>query len=145
MKKKATAKAKQKQQKKRPYYGGGMPKGHKTQRTIKRQLEEDRLRELLKAELEPIVQSQLANAKGISYLVVRERKGGKFVRVHQAMARGAKNGKLGEDEEIIEVWEKDPSVYAFKEILDRAYGRAKEPEQKHDHTGEIVLRWRDKE
>lgn len=125
--------------------GAGRPRGSKSARTIKRQLEEDMLRQKLKERLEPIVDSQLLNAEGIKYLVVRERKGGKFVRVHEAMAKGAKKGKLGANEEIIEVWEKDPSVHAFKEILDRAYGKAKEPEQKHEHSGEIVLRWKARE
>jgi hypothetical protein len=88
------------------------------------------LREQIKEHLEPILHAQLSNAQGIKYLVVRERKGGKFVRVHEAMARGAKNGKLGKDEEIIEVWEKDPSVHAFSELLNRAYGKAKEPDRR---------------
>jgi hypothetical protein len=125
--------------------GAGKPKGRKSARTIARQLEEDMLRQKIKERLEPIVDSQLSNAEGIKYLVVRERKGGKFIRVHEAMAKGAKKGKLGANEEIIEVWEKDPSVHAFTELLNRAYGKAKEPEQKVDHSGEIVLRWRDRE
>jgi predicted HTH transcriptional regulator len=125
--------------------GAGRKRGGKNAKTIEREMEEAILRQVIKKRLEPIVEAQLANAQGIKYLVVRERKGGKFVRVHEAMARNAKNGKLGKDGEIIEVWEKDPSVHAFKELLDRAYGRAKEPEQKVEHSGRIELRWRDRE
>ena len=45
--------------------------------------------------------------------------------------------------EVIEVWVKDPSVHAFSELLNRAYGRAKE--QKQEVESKIELRWRDRE
>jgi hypothetical protein len=76
------------------------------------------------AALAPLLDAQLANAVGLKYLVTREKKTGKFVRVTQAMARR----KRGEDEELIEVWEKDPSVHAFTCLLDRALDRPKEQE-----------------
>jgi hypothetical protein len=41
--------------------------------------------------------------------VVRDKKTGKVVRVTEMMAKA----KLGQDEEIIEVWKKDPNVQAF--------------------------------
>jgi hypothetical protein len=57
--------------------------------------------------------------------VVRNGKTGKVVRVTEAMAKA----KLGKDEEIIEVWEKDPSVQAFTDLLNRALDKPKEQEQ----------------
>jgi len=121
--------------------GAGRKRGGKNARTVERELREDMLRDKLRKQLEPIVDAQIANAKGIKYLVVRERKGGKFVRVTESMAKA----KLGKGEEIIEVWEKDPSVQAFSELLNRAYGKAKEPKQEVDVSGDLVLRWKSSE
>ncbi len=55
---------------------------------------------------------------------MRERKGGKFLRVTESMAKA----KLGKGEEIIEVWEKDPSVQAFTDLMNRALDKPKEQE-----------------
>lgn len=69
-------------------------------------------------ELGPMVDAQIANAKGIKFLVIREKGTGKFKRV--AEGRAAQHDP---DEEIIEVWEKDPSVQAFDSLLNRALGK----------------------
>jgi hypothetical protein len=86
-----------------------------------------------------LVDAQLANAKGIKYLVVREKKSGKFIRVTEAMAR--QKQELTDNEEIIEVWEKDPSVQAFTDLMNRAIDKPKEQEQEVDVNAEIVIRW----
>jgi hypothetical protein len=98
--------------------GAGRPKGFDKERA------RQKLREMVWAEMDAMTQAQIDNAKGIKYLVVRERKGGKFVRVTEAMA----NVKLGQanGEEIVEVWEKDPSVHAYSDLMDRTIGRPKE-------------------
>lgn len=57
--------------------------------------------------------AQVAHAKGLSYLVTRDKRTGKFIRVGAAVARRT-------NEETIEVWEKDPSVQAFTALLNRA-------------------------
>lgn len=88
--------------------------------------------------LEPLIQAQVANAMGIKYLVVRE-KNGKFVRVTEAMAK-AKEG-LTDTQEIIEVWEKDPSVQAFTDLMNRAIDKPCEQPQAVQHTGTLVLTW----
>lgn len=82
------------------------------------------VRERVTRELGPLIDAQLAHAKGVKYLVTRDKKSGKFVRVTEAMARA----KMGKDEEEIEVWEKDPSVQAFTDLLNRAIDRPKEQE-----------------
>jgi hypothetical protein len=87
-----------------------------------------RLRELVIAALEPMVAAQLQNARGIKYLVVRDKRGGKFLRVTEAMAKA----KQGSDEEIIEVWEKDPSVQAFTDLMNRALDKPAEQVQTID-------------
>ena len=100
---------------------------------------EELLREKIRKRIDPILDAQLRNAQGIKYLVVRDKKKGKFIRVTEAMARA----KLGSNEEIVEVWEKDPSVHAFSELLNRAYGKAKE--QKQEFESKIEICWKDRE
>jgi hypothetical protein len=51
--------------------------------------------------------------------------------------------KLGDDEEIIEVWEKDPSVQAYTDLLNRALDKPAEQVQVTGADGgplEIVLK-----
>jgi anti-sigma-K factor RskA len=76
--------------------------GLRTRRANRRAFAEA-ARELVSEEitrgLRPLVQSQIANALGIKYLVAPDRKTGKFLRVEQAGA-GSKT------EETIEVWER---------------------------------------
>ncbi len=92
----------------------------------KRTLEKEAIRELIKRkitpELEPMLDAQIAHAKGIKYLVTRNAKTGKFTRVGEAMAKNA-------DEETVEVWEKDPSIEALKVLLDRTVDKPKEQAQ----------------
>ena len=122
---------------------GGKQKGYKAPQTLDKQLQRERLRALICAELEPMAHAQIANAKGIKYLVTRHKQSGKFIRVTEAMAKV----KLGDDEEIIEVWEKDPSVQAFTDLMNRALDKPAEQVQVTGPEGgplEIVvsLPWR---
>lgn len=102
--------------------GAGKPKGHQAQATLDKIAARDFVRQKVTAQLGPLLDAQLANAQGLSYLVTRDKATGKFVRVTEAMARATK------DEDVIEVWEKDPSVHAFTYLLDRALDRPAEQE-----------------
>lgn len=103
--------------------GAGKPKGHQAQGTLDKIAAREFVRQRVTAALGPLVDAHLANALGIKYLVTRNR-AGKFIRVTEAMARKTR----GKDEELIEVWEKDPSVHAFTYLLDRALDRPQEQE-----------------
>lgn len=102
--------------------GAGKPKGHQSQATLDKITAREFVRQRVTEQLGPLVDAQIANAKGLSYLVIRDKKTGKFVRVSEAMARVTK------DQEIVEVWEKDPSTPAFAILLDRALDRPAEQE-----------------
>jgi len=80
------------------------------------------VRQAVTQELQARIEGQIANAKGIRYLVVRDTRTGKFLRVTEAMART----RLGRDEEVIEVWEKDPNVQAFIDLMNRAIDKPRE-------------------
>lgn len=102
------------------YYGGGMPKGHKTRKTLDKEMAREVLRDMVKAELGAMTEAQIAHAKGIKYLVTRDKAGGKFVKVTEAMAGSLKG------DEIIEVWEKDPSVQAYTDLVNRTLDKPTE-------------------
>lgn len=86
-------------------------------------------------DLVPLLEAQIANAAGIKYLVVRQKSSGKFLRVTEAMARV----KLAEGEEIVEVWEKDPSVQAWTDLINRLIDKPKDQEQEFKLTGDDEL------
>lgn len=117
---------------------GGRPKGSKNKvpspRTLDKEMARARLRELVMQHMDPLVEAQVANAKGLKYLVVRDKKTGKFNRVAEAMAR------LSAGEELIEVWEKDPSVQAFTDLMNRTIDK---PIEQVDSTvkGTLIVKW----
>lgn len=114
----------------------GRPKGStgKYKRTLEKDAARELVRQLVTASLQPLLDAQIANACGLKYLVTRDKKTGKFVRVTEAIARV----KLGEEEETIEVWEKDPSVQAFTDLMNRALDKPKEQEQAVSGTLRII-------
>jgi hypothetical protein len=102
----------------------GPRKGTKYQPTLTKEAAREALRQIVLTDMRDLVAAQLANAKGIKYLVVRSKSTGKFIRVSE----GAAKVLQGSDEEIIEVWEKDPSVQAFTDLMNRALDKPKEQE-----------------
>ena len=104
---------------------GGKPKGYKHQKTMDKEAAREFVRVTVTAALQPLLEAQIANARGLSYLVTRDKKTGKFIRVTEAMAKV----KQGDSEEHIEVWEKDPSVMAFTDLMNRAIDKPKEQPQ----------------
>lgn len=112
-----------------------MPKGKKCRKTLEKEAARELVRQMVTRHIEPMIASQVANAIGIKYLVVRQQSTGKFLRVTETMAKA----KQGQDEEIIEVWEKDPSVQAFSDLLNRAIDKPKEQEQEIKVTGSVEL------
>ena len=101
------------------------------------------MREQVMAEVAPkiqaLVQAQIQNALGIKYLVTRDKKTRKFVRIGPAVA-----GNLRE--ETIEVWEKDPSVHAFADLMNRTIDKPAEQPVTSEQAGkeggplEIIVR-----
>lgn len=71
------------------------------------------LRTVFAVHMHEMAAAQIANAKGLKYLVARNSKTGKFEKVTAAM--------LESDQELehMEVWEKDPSVQAWTDLANR--------------------------
>lgn len=114
--------------------GSGCKKGFKAQKTLDKIEAREFLRQRVIAEMGAMLTAQIAHAKGLSYLMVRD-KAGKFTKVSAAAA------KQFTGEEILEVWEKDPSVQAFTDLLNRALDKPKEQEQEIDLKAELRIRW----
>ena len=121
---------------KRP--GAGRKKGSKNRETLTKEIGREVLRQIVFREMEPMIAAQIANAKGIRYLVARSRSG-RFTRIDRVPNVGE---DLGTGHEIIEVWAKDPQVQAFTDLMNRALDKPKEQEQEVRVTGidELVAR-----
>lgn len=121
--------------------GAGRPKGSKSPATFEKEALRQALRLEVQANVKPMVAAQIANAIGIKYLVARERKGGKFVRLSEAKVKEILDGKESEHE-VIEVWEKDPSIQAFTDLLNRTIDKPAEVvDATLSHSGTVVFKW----
>jgi hypothetical protein len=103
------------------------------------------VRLLITAQLAPLVEAQLANAKGLKYMVVRDADG-KFVRIPDTVTAREMDALLASDS-VIEVWTKDPSVQAFSDLMNRAIDKPKEQAQElnlgvSEQTLAILDRWK---
>jgi hypothetical protein len=108
--------------------GAGQKKGAKWPSTIAKENARELVRQLITAELEPVVRAHITNAQGTKYLVTRNAKTGKFERVSkERMEQLLESGD--KELELVEVYDKDPSVEAFKTLLDRALDKPQEPDQ----------------
>lgn len=114
--------------------GAGKPKGHKATATLTKEAGREALRQIVMREMTALVAGQIAQAKGLSYMVVRQKSTGKFLRVSENQA-----AVLNSDEETIEIWEKDPSTPAFTDLMNRALDKPKEQEQEIKLTGEADM------
>jgi hypothetical protein len=117
--------------------GSGKPKGAKNVATISKEQARDALRQIVLAKMSELVDAQLSNATGIKYLVRRDAKSGKFLRVTADML------DQQTDDDLIEMWEKEPSVQSFTDLMNRALDKPKEQEQEVKLQGNIVLKWAD--
>jgi hypothetical protein len=101
---------------------GGKPKGYKHAKTIEKELERERLRQLVVAHLEPMTLAQIAHATGVSYMVLRN-PDGTFTRatdekqIDAACASGA---------ESFRIFTQAPNPASYKDLMDRALDKPKE-------------------
>lgn len=119
--------------------GAGMPKGFKTQKTMDKEMAREVLRDLVKASLKPMVEAQVKNATGISYLVYRDKQGGKFRSVKKDEAEAI----LAREDVIVEVWEERPSVQAFTDLLNRTLDKPTETLEATVTVGGLDVRIRE--
>lgn len=117
----------------------GRKRGTKLKTTLDKEAAREVLRQLVMAELKPMTDAQIANAKGIKFLVLRHAKSGKFIKRIEDKANAI---ELDPEHEIIEVWAKDPSVQAFTDLMNRALDKPIEQVVADiDHSGTISIEW----
>ena len=119
--------------------GAGRKAGGKNQSTLTKEAAREALRVIVLEEMRDLVQGQIAAAKGLKYLVARNRVSGKFVRVTERAMKAMLAGKQDGELEAIEVWQKDPSTQAFTDLMNRALDKPKEQEQQIKVTGELTV------
>jgi hypothetical protein len=86
-----------------------------------------------------MIRTQRAHAMGIGHLYVRDKNGKlRKSRIRPASMNCWPRGKPRS------YWSftKDPSVHAFTDLLNRALDKPTEPVDL-EHTGEVVIRWKD--
>jgi hypothetical protein len=88
------------------------------------------IRQRVGERLDELLDAQIANALGISYLVTRDKHTGKFIRVGPARPSMS-------NEETIEVWEKDPNVAAFAYLCNQAFDKPAEQPIEVDVRSEV--------
>jgi hypothetical protein len=116
--------------------GSGRKKGSLNPSTITKEAAREALRQIVLREMGSLVSAQMAQAKGLSYMVVRDKASGKFLRVAEDQA-----AKLNPEEQVIEIWEKDPSVQAFTDLMNRALDKPKEQEQDVNANVSLSIKW----
>lgn len=108
---------------KRP--NSGPKKGAIYKPTRDKALAREALRAIIDKHMEAMTEAQIKNATGIKYLVKRAKAGGKFEKVGADELEAVLRGQ-DEDRLILEVWEKEPSVPAFTDLMNRHLDRAAE-------------------
>ncbi len=129
-------------------HGGARPnsgpaKGAVYRPTLDKIAAREHLRNRVIAELDPLLDSQFATAKGLKYLVARSKSTGKFDKL---TAEQAEKLLSGEDNEhvVIEVWEQAPSVQAFTDLMNRALDKPIEQvEISGNEDKPITYRWQE--
>lgn len=121
--------------------GSGRPKGTvgiKQQATISKEQAREALREIVLKHMDDLVSAQVAHAKGLKYLVARDKDTGKFAKItkdqYDALLTGEGDAFVG-----LEVWEKDPSTQAFTDLMNRTLDKPKEQVQELQVSGSIDL------
>lgn len=117
----------------------GPKKGTKYKPTLDKEAAREALRAIVLREMESLVASQIAAAKGIQYLVARNKASGKFVRLDEEAMTKLLAGEDDDSLEAVEVWEKDPSVQAFTDLMNRALDKPKEQKQEFEVSGELTI------
>jgi len=112
--------------------GAGRPKGSKNKETIAKEEAREAHRKIVMRHMEQMTAAQIANAKGLNFLVSRSKTSGKFTRLSKEPKPG---DVIGDKDEIIEVWFKDPSTQAYTDLMNRALDKAKEQPQTVEVTG----------
>lgn len=116
----------------------GPKKGFKMPATLDKEAAREALRALVKENLRPMVEAQVANAKGINHFFLRDDMG-RFVKIDDPKAiETALNA--GEEGKYYWIFTKDPSIQAFTDLMNRTLDKPAEHVQMEANiTGSVDL------
>ena len=124
-------------------HGGARPnsgpkKGTVQQRSIDKALHREVHRQVVAKYADRMIRSQVMHAIGIHHLFTRD-KTGKYTRVEdeQKTFDLLEHGTEGQD---FFIFQKDPSVAAFTDLMNRAFDKPKEQEQELKIDGVLEIR-----
>jgi hypothetical protein len=112
--------------------GAGAKKGAENCYTAEKNKLRQDARNLIGPEMPAMIAAQVSNSKGLSYLVYRDKQSGKFERVKDIEA-------VDQSKDTIEVWEKDPSVQAFTDLMNRLLDKPAEQKLEIAVSGELSV------
>jgi hypothetical protein len=116
---------------------GGRPKGRKSARTLAKAAARERVCQRVYAELDALVQAQIAQALGVSHFFLRNTRG-QFEQVTDPkVIEAALNA--GDEGRYYWIFTKDPSIQAFTDLMNRALDKPKEQELEVSVRGEVEL------
>lgn len=119
---------------------GGMPKGYKTAKVISKEEAKDLLRDMVIAELRPIVRATIKAATGIDHFMLRDPLTGQFKRLTDPdEIEAALNHPDAEEGSTYWIYTKDPNTQAAADLFNRVIGK---PIEEVKVEGAIsVVRW----
>jgi len=89
-------------------------------------------RDLIGPHMAELIAAHAAHAKGLSYLVYRDKKTGQWVRVKSLE-------DVDQTRDAIEVWEKDPSTQSFTDLMNRLLDKPSEHVEMEITGGDELL------
>jgi hypothetical protein len=122
--------------------GAGRKAGGKNAATIEREEKRELVRQMVDAELRPIIRALIKKAVGVSHVVGRHKSSGKFQElkdIDQIVASLNGDG----DFERAEIWTRDPDTQSAVHLLDRLLDRVQNQPQEVDVQAEVTLKWED--
>lgn len=128
--------------------GAGRPKGTtgiKHASTLSKEAAREALREIVKEHMAEMVAAQIAAAKGLKYLIVRNKKTGKFEKLTEEIAKTILEGTDPEALEAIEVWEQAPNVQAFTDLMNRTLDMPAKPVEETKNDVKVEISWKSSE
>jgi len=120
--------------------GSGRKKGVKLPATITKEQAREALRQIVLQHMDKLVQAQLHNAQGLNHLMMRDPKTGKFERVAKdvddpKMAEAQIDAALASNNAVW-IYQKDPSIQAFTDLMNRALDK---PIEQVQLSGELNI------
>jgi hypothetical protein len=117
---------------------GGRPKGSLEQATLDKRANAALVRQIVQKRLEPLVNAQIDNALGVSYLVLRDASGAYVRATDEAQVDAALERLNSGDESAVRFYTKEPHAGAASMLLAYAADKPVEPVEHSGPGGDAI-------